>query len=76
MGRVKRRRPHDTGQDCRAARRRVEEEKAYKPLDLVMMEALACAESLRAEDSGKGDSNSLGTLNRRCPVRVYHLSVK
>ena len=59
-----------------AARRRVEEKKRIKPLDLVMKEALACAESLKGRGCGKGDSNSPGTLNRRCPVRGYHLSVK
>ena len=42
-----------------AARRRVEEKKRIKPLDLVMMEALACAESLKGRGCGKGDSLSL-----------------
>ena len=36
-----------------AARRRVEEKKRIKPLDLVMMEALACAESLKGRGCGK-----------------------
>ena len=47
-----------------AARRRVEEKKRIKPLDLVMMEALACAESLKGRGCGKGDSNSPGDFEQ------------
>ena len=47
-----------------AARRRVEEKKRIKPLDLVMKEALACAESLKGRGCGKGDSNSPGDFEQ------------
>ena len=47
-----------------AARRRVEEKKRIKPLDLVMMEALACAESLKGRGCGRGDSNSPGDFEQ------------
>ena len=55
-----------------AARRRVEEKKRIKPLDLVMKEALACAESLKGRGCGKGDSNSPGDFEQaRRPARVF-----
>ena len=41
-----------------AARRRVEEKKRIKPLDLVMKEALACAEILKDKGDGREDSKS------------------